>query len=133
MARKESENVALIDENAFIERKHRSQRRKSFCRAKSSLAKAKMCLPSQNVSHKAITGLPSEDVPRKGENTLTERKRSTKRQNRMYVAKMSFAKAFKERFRSFAFATDVFKTVLACMAIFSFCEERIRSINTFLP
>jgi len=46
----ESENVALIGENAFIERKRRSQRRKRFCRAKSSLAKAKMHLPSQNVS-----------------------------------------------------------------------------------
>jgi len=44
-----SENVALIGENALIERKRRSQRRKRFFRAKSSLAKAKMHLPSQNV------------------------------------------------------------------------------------
>ena len=46
----ESENVALIGESAFIERKRRSQRRKRFCRAKSSLEKAKMHLTSQNVS-----------------------------------------------------------------------------------
>ena len=75
----ESENVALIGENAFIERKRRSQRRNSFCRAKSSLAKAKMRLPSQNVSHKAITGIPSEDVRSKGENAFRERKRGSLR------------------------------------------------------
>ena len=46
----ESENVALIGENALIERKRRSQRRKRFCQANSSHAKAKMHLPSQNVS-----------------------------------------------------------------------------------
>ena len=57
MARKvktplESENVALIDENAFIERKRRSQMRKSFCRAKSSLVNAKMRLFSEDVGYK---------------------------------------------------------------------------------
>jgi len=40
-----------------------------------------------------INGLPREDVPRKGENAFTERKRTTNRRNRVYGTKMSPAKA----------------------------------------
>jgi len=61
-----------------------------------------MRLSSQKVSvlrPLKLLGLPSEDVPRKGENAFTERKRSTKRRNRVYGAKMSLAKAFTERKR----------------------------------
>jgi len=86
----------LQSENAAL-----SKAKKRFCRAKPSLAKAKMRLPSQNVSLLSpyVSGLPSEDIPRKGENAFTERKRSTKRRNRVYGAKISLAMAFTERKR----------------------------------
>jgi len=51
----------------------------------------------KRLAFKPITGLLSEDVHRKGENALTERKHSTNRRNRVYGAKMSLAKAFRER------------------------------------
>ena len=110
-----SEIVARKAANAYTERKRRSQRRiraglpgetklkrgserlKRLYKTKTSLAKAKMLLPSETVPRKGenaltepkcltfkpITDLPSEDVPRKGENAYTERKRSTKRRNRL--------------------------------------------------
>jgi len=53
----------------------------------------------KRLAFQPITGLPSEDFPCKGENAFTERKRSSKRRNRVYSAKMSFAKAFTERKR----------------------------------
>ena len=66
----ESENVALIGENAFAfasaERNRHSRRRKCNYRAKTS-------------HNKAIAGLPSEDVGSKGENAFRERKRSSLR------------------------------------------------------
>ena len=55
---------------------------------------------TKRFTFKPITGLPSEDVPRKGENALTERKCSTKRRNRVYDAKMSLANVFIEPVRS---------------------------------
>ena len=105
-----TEKGARKGENAFTERKCRSQRRKCFYRVKTSLSKAKTLLPSETVtskggyraktvSLKAIAGLPSEDVASKGENAFVERKRSIKRRNRVYGAKMSLAKAFTERNR----------------------------------
>jgi len=54
---------------------------------------------TKRFNFKPITGLPSEDVLRKGENAFTKRKRSTKRRNRVYGAKMSLEKAFTERKR----------------------------------
>jgi len=54
---------------------------------------------TKRLTFKTITGLPSEDVLRKGVNAFTKRKRSTKRRNRVYGAKMSLAKAFTERKR----------------------------------
>jgi len=75
----ESEKVARIGENAFIERKRRSQRRKRFCRAKSSLAKGKCIYRAKTSHNKAIAGLPSEDVGSKGKNAFRERKRGSLR------------------------------------------------------
>jgi len=85
-----TENVGRKGENAFSERKCRSQRRKRFYRVKTSLSKAKTLLPSETVTRKgvyraktvslkAIAGLRSEDVASKGENAFTERKRGSLR------------------------------------------------------
>ena len=86
--------MARKGENAFRKRKCRSHRRKrfhraktsllkakKFLRAKSSLAMAKMRLPSQNGSHKAIAGIPSEDVGIKGENAFRKGKHSSQNKN----------------------------------------------------
>ena len=92
------------------ELKRCSEKLKRLNKTKTSLAKAKSLLPSENVTRKVenalnepkrltfklISGLPSEDVPRKGENAFVERKRSIKRRNRVYGAKMSLAKEFTE-------------------------------------
>ena len=85
-----TENGVRKGENAFTQRKCRSQRRKRFYRVKTSLSKAKTLLPSETltrkgvyraktVSLKAIAGLPSEDVASNGENAFTDRKRGSLR------------------------------------------------------
>jgi len=67
---------------------------------KTSLAKSKALLPSENIALKVEkTHMLSETVTRKGENAFTERKRSTHRRNSVYGAKMSLAKALAERKR----------------------------------
>ena len=84
----QSDNIVRKGKNAFIERKRRFQRRKRFCQAKPSLSKAKMRLPSKNVSHKAKTCLPSKNLPRKGEIASTVRKCRSQRRKRVYRTKM---------------------------------------------
>jgi len=82
--------MRVSNENAFIDRKWRSERGKRVYRAKTSLSKAKTLLPSETVPRKGVfraktvslkakAGLPSEDVARKGENAFTERKRGSLR------------------------------------------------------
>jgi len=68
-----SETFAYKAENAFTERKRRSQKRNRVYRAKFSLAKPKTRLPSENVIGKGVLA-------------TTER-------NRVYRAKISLAKA----------------------------------------
>ena len=96
----QNENVARKGKSAFTKRKHRSQNRKTLMLSETVTRKGEYALTEpKRLAFKPMIGLPSEDDPRKGENALTERKHSTKRRNRVYGAKMSFAKAFTERKR----------------------------------
>jgi len=98
------ETVARKRENGFTERKRGSQRHKCIYRVKPWLEEQKYAIDSiTEIKHllhvrkrlyrektslsKAKTRLPSENVPRKGENAFTERKRHSRRRIRDYQAK----------------------------------------------
>ena len=96
----QNENVARKGINAFPKRKRRSQRRKTHLPCETVPRKGINDLTEpKHLYFKPMTSLLNEDVPRKGENAFAERKRSTKRRNRVYSAKTSLAKAFTERKR----------------------------------
>ena len=63
----ESENVALIGENAFIERKRRSQRRKNASAERNLYSQRRKCVYQAKTWHqKALIASKCENVARKG-------------------------------------------------------------------
>ena len=96
-----SEDVVNKGKNPFIERKHRSQRRKRDYPAKTSLPKAYTRLSRENVARKSENAftdkktllakskklLSSENVAHKVENALTEQSLRMKRRKRLYPLK----------------------------------------------